>query len=237
MVNGNDAQLRAIKLALGKGGRVLERGVSRVNADGVVLAVGVAGDIGDDAEASVGARERLEGDERRGGVSAQVDGVDKDVRVGNLLKGSAAAGLGHIPLGNEVLGDAHSVDAIKGASAAAAKGTDNDDLGVLAVVGGHGLLDLLLDQINELLCRVDNGGRAEGHAGTQDLLGPREQGEGSTSKAGRLAKGGDTAAALFEEFEIVEQAAGVGEARELGSPAGLLLEDVCEVDVGVGQGS
>lgn len=96
VVNRDDSQLGARDL-LGDGDRgLVERAPGRVNGDRVVGAVGVAANVADDAQFSLGSRERLKGEERRGLVRTKVDTVDEDVGLGDLLEWASLGGLGHI---------------------------------------------------------------------------------------------------------------------------------------------
>lgn len=204
MVNGNDAQLRALELSGGTDGRVVEGAVAAVDGDGVVLAVGVAADVADDAELPVGRGQGLEGGEGGRRVGAEVDAVEEDVGLDDLGEGPAALGLGHVPLEDGLLGDAGGDAALDGALAAAAEGADDHGAGVLAVVQRQRGLDGGPDEVHELRGRVEHLHRALGLPGVQELVGPGQERQGCARVPGAVAESRDAAAAVVDqELQVV----------------------------------
>ncbi len=236
VVNRNDAQLRLVELALGRDRGAVKRAVARVDGDRVVLAVGVAADVADDAQASLGRRQRLERGKGRDAVRAQVDAVDEDVGLCDFGKRPALGGLGQVPLDEGRRGDARGVARGGGAVAAAAERADDHEARVLALVERHGVGDGVAHHVHQLRGRVKGGHGGLGHARVQQLVRPGEQREGRAGIARAPAKRRH-ALALFvdEELKVVEDAVGLGEAGELRGPSILLLEAVVEVDKAVRQ--
>ncbi len=236
MVNRNDAQLRALELGRGRDGGAVKGAVARVDGNRVVLAVGVAADVADDAEAPLGRRQRLERGKGRDAVGAQVHAVDEDVGRGDFGKGPALGGLGQIPLDERLGGDAGGVARGGGTVAAAAQRADDHEARVLVLVERQRLGNGRADERHQVRGRVKGRDRRLRDAGVQQLVRPGQQGEGRASVASAPAKSGH-ALALFvdEEFKVVEDAVALSEAGQLGGPSILLLEAVVEVDIAVWQ--
>jgi hypothetical protein len=236
VVDGDDAQLGA----LGQGlvhwqGRAAEVAPGGVDRNGVDRGIGVARDVGDDAEAALGDAEGLEGHEGRSGGGAEENAVDEEVRLNDLGEGTALLGLLKIPLEDILLADLAAK--LSGALSAATQSTNDDDPGGLAVDLDGGL-EGGLDVGDEVGGLVEGRDGALRHAGVGDLVSPAEESDGSAGVAGRVAKGGDAAVLLVgQELEVVEGATALLEAAEPDLVAGLLLEDMEEGDVGMAKGT
>ena len=234
MIDSNNADLRPRNLLGDRHSRATERAVSRVNRDGVILAVGITAHVADNAQPSTLLGQFIESSERRQ-LLCEINTVDEDIRRSDFIERSALRSLLHIPLQNRV--DAHISAELHGSAAAAPAGADDDNPGLLAIVGDHGTLKSLLNVGDQGGSRIEDGDGALRCAGVEHLVGPGEKGDGCASVASPVAEGSDSALVLVgEEFQIVEAAAAVGVAGEGVGPAVLLLEAVLEVDVFVGEG-
>jgi hypothetical protein len=224
VVDADDAQRQTVA-AFGQRHRhcwLAEGGVDVVNGDGVVRVGSVARDITDDTQAARLSGERLGVDEGRD-LGGEVDAVDKDIRLDNLLvRTRLGSGLLDIPL-DDVF-EAGADAKVDGTTATTTESTDDEDA---RVVTGLSLafLDGLLHIVDEevlVLVAGDTGKRLV--LAVLELPCPGKESKGSTSEAGVVTEGCDTASVLvFKEFEVKKSALALGEAAKDGVPATLVL--------------
>lgn len=157
------------------------------------------------------------------------------------------------PLQNGIGVEASGGAEVDSTLSATAEGTDDDDTGKLAVVCLDGRLDGSLDVLNQSGSTVEGGHSTLGDARVQNLVSPGQQSNGSSSiscplrqwsvivlREGKKStyvaeRCNTTAGGVCQKLEIVQGTTALGEAGEGGYPAVLLLEDVLEVNVVVGQ--
>lgn len=216
-------------------GGLVKGGVDVVDWDWVVWVGSIAGHIHHDRQVSVRVRQTLGVDEI-GDLVHEVDAVDEDIRLDDLYERTAPSSLGHIPL-EDILAIQPRLEAeIHRALPAAPKSANDQHAGLAAeFLGPPG--DSRLDVLNQRILVREGLDGAEFAAGVDGLVGPDFEAEGGAGEARVVAKGGDSAAAfVLQEFEVEEGSAAAGEAAEDALPAGLVLEDVQEGDVGVLEG-
>lgn len=80
----------------------------------------VGADVANNGKVAARGRKRLGVDERRNGVG-KIDAVDEDVGIDDLLEGATLLSLGHIPLDDVLVRDAHILGELNGTLTTAAE--------------------------------------------------------------------------------------------------------------------